>query len=181
MLQAFDDLVTSTPELIAAQRAMTSRVITAIATTLGDDLRLDPRDPEPQIVAHALMGLWELREASMSRHMDEGLAGPDLQAAVQGDVARAARVLETGLWALHMVAQGRQIAGAARAMNDARREIAGAVREARDAWRAAKQAHLDTQRAERDTHREAERAERAERLAERRARSSDQRARRRIC
>ena len=179
MLRAFDDLVTSTPELVAAGRAMTSRIIGAIATELAQELELDPRDPEPQIVAHALMGLWELRESCMGRHIDDGLAGRALQEAVQGDVARAARVLETGLLALHVVGQGRQIAGAARAMNDARKEIAGAVRDARSAWRAMRAAQLERERAERDAHLEAQRAERAERQAERRARQASQRARRR--
>jgi AcrR family transcriptional regulator len=178
MLQAFDELVTSTPELVAAQRAMTSRIIAAIAETLAESLELDPRDPEPLIVAHALMGRWELREASMSRHMDEGLAGTELQTAVRDDVARAARVLETGLWGLHLVAQGRQIAGAARAMNDARREIAGAVRDARSAWRALRSAQMEKERSERDAQREAQRVERAERQAARRARDEKKRARR---
>jgi AcrR family transcriptional regulator len=166
MLQAFDELITSTPELVAAQRAMTSRIIAAIARVLAEDLEMDPREPEPQIVAHALMGLWELRESSMSRHMDEGLTGAELQRAVRDDVARAARVLETGLWALHLVAQGRQVVGAARALNDARREIAGAVRDARSAWRTMRNAQQERERAERE--------------AARRARQSDQRARRRI-
>ncbi len=179
MLRAFDELVTSTPELVAAGRAMTSRIITAIATQLAQELELDPRDPEPQIVAHALMGLWELRESSVGRRTEEGLAGAELQEAVRSDVARAARVLENGLLALHVVAQGRQIAGAARAMNDARREIAGAVRDARDAWRAMRSSQMDRERAERDAHLEAQRAERAERQAERRARQESQRARRR--
>ena len=179
MLSAFDDLVTSTPELVAAGRAMTSRIIGAIATQLAQELELDPRDPEPLIVAHSLMGLWEVRESCMSRRIDEGLAGEALQEAVRGDVARAARVLETGLLALHVVGQGRQIAGAARAMNDARKEIAGAVREARGAWRAMRAAQMERERAERDAHLEAQRAERAERQAERRARQASQRARRR--
>lgn len=179
MLRAFDDLVTSTPELVAAGRAMTSRIIGAIATQLAQELELDPRDPEPQIVAHALMGLWELRESCMSRRIEDGLTGPALQGAVQDDVARAARVLETGLLALHVVGQGRQIAGAARAMNEARKEIAGAVRDARDAWRSMRTAQLDRERAERDAHLEAQRAERAGRQAARRARQDAQGARRR--
>ena len=179
MLSAFDDLVTSTPELVAAGRAMTSRIIGAIASQLAQELELDPRDPEPLIVAHSLMGLWEVRESCMSRRIDEGLAGEALQEAVRGDVARAARVLETGLLALHVVGQGRQIAGAARAMNDARKEIAGAVREARGAWRAMRAAQMERERAERDAHLEAQREERAERQAERRARQASQRARRR--
>jgi AcrR family transcriptional regulator len=171
MLRAFDELVSSTPELVAAQRAMTSRIIAAVAQALGEELELDPRDPEPQIVAHALMGLWELRESSMSRHIEEGLSGPDLQRAVHEDIARAARVLETGLWALHLVAQGRQVADAARAMNDARRQIAGAVREARAAWRSLRSAQTEKERAERAAQRE----ERAERQAERRARQARRR------
>lgn len=171
MLRAFDELVSSTPELVAAARAMTSRIIAAIAGTLAAGLELDPRDPEPQIVAHALMGLWELRESSMSRHIDEGLTGAELRDAVRSDVARAARVLETGMWALHIVSQGRQIADTARALNEARREIAGAVRDARRAWRALRSAQMDKERAEREK-------QRVDRAAQR-ARQDVQRTRRR--
>jgi hypothetical protein len=57
-------------------------------------------------------------------------------------------VLETGLSALHLIAQGRQIAEAARAMDEARREIAGAVRRARQAWRAARTNARDASRRE---------------------------------
>jgi AcrR family transcriptional regulator len=168
MLRAFDELTTSTPELVAAGRAMTSRIISAIAETLAEGLELDPRDPEPQIMAHALMGLWELREGSMRRRIDEGLTDPELQAAVRSDVARAARVLETGLWALQIVSQGRQLADTARALNDARREIAGAVRDARAAWRSLRGAQLAKERAERAEHRTARRARDENRRARRR-------------
>jgi len=64
MLRAFDELVTSTPALVAAARAMTSRIIAAVAEALAEELRLDPRDPEPQLVARALMALWETRAGS---------------------------------------------------------------------------------------------------------------------
>jgi len=164
MLRAFDELVTSTPALVAAARAMTSRIIAAVAEALAEELRLDPRDPEPQLVARALMALWETREASMSRRIDEGLAGTELREAVQADVARAARVLETGLWALHLIAQGRQVAEAARSMDDARREIAGAVRKARQAWRAARS---ETRDAKQRARREVQQARRDARRSER--------------
>jgi AcrR family transcriptional regulator len=150
MLRAFDELITATPALVAAQRAMTNRIIAAIAQALAEDLELDPRDPEPQVVAHAIVALWETRETSMSRHLDEGLSGAEWTEAVQADAERAARLLETGLWAFNIYTQGRrtkrQIADAVRAMDDARSQIADAMRQAREAWRAAKGVRQDTRR-----------------------------------
>lgn len=171
MMQAFDDLITSTPALVAAHRAMTKRLIAAIAATLADEMELDPRDPEPQVVANALMGLWETSETSFSRHIDAGLSGAELAVAVHADVARAARVLETGLWAFNLVGQGRrtkdQLAEGARALDDARRQIAQAMRDAREAWRGAKQAHDAGQREAQQAAREGARAQREEAKAER--------------
>jgi AcrR family transcriptional regulator len=160
MIQAFDDLLNTTPALVAAQRGMTKRIVLAVAETLAEGYELDPRDPEPQIVAHALMGLWETREASLTRHIDEGLWGEALTAAVTEDVNRASRLLETGLWAFNHVTQTqrtkRQLADAASSLDDARKQIAEAMRQAREAWRTAREAgrpgdHQGT----RDEHREA--------------------------
>jgi AcrR family transcriptional regulator len=171
MMRAFADLLTSTPSLVAAQRAMTKRIIAAIALTLAEEMELDPRDPEPQIVAHALMGLWETSETSFGRHVEEGLAGPALAAAVHAEVERAARVLETGLWAFNLVGQTRrtkdQLAEGARALDDARRQIAQAMRDARDAWRSAKRAHDAGQREAKQAAHEEARARRADVQAER--------------
>jgi hypothetical protein len=47
-------------------------------------------DPEPQIAAAALLGLWRVQYASLRRHPDR----PDL---VRADVRRAAAVLRDGL------------------------------------------------------------------------------------
>jgi len=120
------------------------RLVRAAAQTLAEGLELDPRDPEPQIVAHALLGMWEARETSLTRHIEDGLHGQALNDAVEEDQRRAARLLETGLWAFNVFAQGkrttRQAADAVNAMDEARRQIAEAMRQAREAWRQAKEA-----------------------------------------
>ena len=145
MLQAFEQLLADTPALVAARRAMTNRIVTAVAETLAEGLELDPQDPEPQIVARSLIGLWEVNETSMSRHLEDGLSGQALSDAVSDDTARAARLLETGLWAFNVFAQGkrtkRQMADAARSLDDARRQVAEAMRQARAAWLSASAAH----------------------------------------
>jgi hypothetical protein len=61
-------------------------------------LRAD--DPEPQIAAAALLGLWRIQAQSLSRHLD-GTRPPDrVRAAVAADVRRAAALIEAGLGAL---------------------------------------------------------------------------------
>ena len=59
--------------------------------------RLAADDPEPQITATALLGLWRIQFLSLSRHLDGTRTATQVHEAVTGDVLRAARLIRAGL------------------------------------------------------------------------------------
>jgi hypothetical protein len=59
---------------------------------------VDPDDPEPQIAASAVLGLWRVQFGSMARHAIGDHTVIELRDAVIADVRRAAHLIETGLW-----------------------------------------------------------------------------------
>jgi hypothetical protein len=73
------------------------------------------------------------------RHVEEGLRGSELRDAVNGDLARAARLLETGLWSFNVLAHGaggrRQLSEAASAAEHGGKQVVSALRRAREGWR----------------------------------------------
>jgi AcrR family transcriptional regulator len=54
-------------------------------------------DPEPQIAAAALLGLWRIQFQSLSRYLDGSRTPAQVHQAVTADVRRAAQLIETGL------------------------------------------------------------------------------------
>ncbi len=64
-----------------------------LATRTG----LRPDDPEPQIVAATLIGLWRLQFRSLRTHLCPGRSLADAIDAVTAEVRRAARLVEEGL------------------------------------------------------------------------------------
>ena len=54
-------------------------------------------DPEPQIAARALLGLWHVQADSLGKHLDGSLAPARIHELVTADVRRAARLIEAGL------------------------------------------------------------------------------------
>ena len=54
-------------------------------------------DPEPQIAARALLGLWHVQAESLRKHLASSPAPPRIRELVSADVRRAARLIETGL------------------------------------------------------------------------------------
>jgi len=93
----FGALMRSTPSLRAHQRDTTDRLVAAAAETLAKRAGLSPDDPEPQIAATALLGLWPVQFQSLRRHLDGTRAPGQIHQAVTGDVERAARLIDTGL------------------------------------------------------------------------------------
>jgi hypothetical protein len=87
--------------------------------------------------ARALVGLVEVATESRVRRIREGLRGEALQRAVDEDLERAARLLETGLWSFNLPRSRRakqQAVEAARAAEEARDQVLRALRQARAAW-----------------------------------------------
>jgi len=168
---AFADMLRGTPSLRAAWLELHERLTAVAAEELAAWAAIDPRDPEPVIAAHALVGLQGLVFDARVRHVRDGLRGDALHAAVSADLDRAARVLEVGLRSFDLLSRARrtraQIAEAARAAAAAQAQVRAALREARSAWEhvrgerpdppAARRSALELQRAAREAARSARR------------------------
>jgi AcrR family transcriptional regulator len=96
-MKRFGDLIRETPSLRAYQSDMMDQFVTVAADILAARAQLSPDDPEPQIAARALLGLWHVQAASLRRHLDASRTPVQVHDAVAADVRRAARVIEPGL------------------------------------------------------------------------------------
>jgi AcrR family transcriptional regulator len=96
-VQRFEAMVQDTPALRAHHRNMLQQMTTAACEVLARRAGLDPRDPEPQIAAAALLGLWSVQVNSSRKYLDGRRSPARVRHAVTADVRRAADLLETGL------------------------------------------------------------------------------------
>ncbi|MFF7476931.1 TetR family transcriptional regulator [Streptomyces sp. NPDC008092] len=99
-IRRFGELTRSTPALRAYHRDMTDRLIGVAAEALAHRTGMSPDDPEPQIAATALLGLWPIQFRSLGRHLKDVRAPEQVHERVTADVRRAARLIETGLASL---------------------------------------------------------------------------------
>jgi AcrR family transcriptional regulator len=95
--QKFGDLIRNTPSLRAYQSDTADRFVDIAADVLATRTGLRPDDPEPQIVAATLLGLWRLQFRALRTHLRPGHPLPDAIDAVTQEVRRAARLVEEGL------------------------------------------------------------------------------------
>lgn len=139
LFRRFAEMFERTPSLRAALRDMMERLAETAARAMAERAGVDPRDPEPQIAAHALLGLWRVQFQAMERYGDGSLAVHEVRAQVLAEVQRAARLIDTGLWSFGLAVQGRngrdQLKAAAEAANEARKQVMTAIKQAREAWR----------------------------------------------
>jgi AcrR family transcriptional regulator len=96
-IQRFGQLIHLTPSLRAYQNDMMSRFTEVAAGILADRARVSPDDPEPQIAAIALLGLWRVQFIALARYNDGTRTPAQLHAAVTADVRRAAQLIDSGL------------------------------------------------------------------------------------
>jgi hypothetical protein len=82
---------------------MTRRIVATAAEILARRAGVDPDEPEPQIAADALVGLWRVYFHALRRHSTGSLSPADLRDRVLTDVRRAARLIDTGLWSFGLV------------------------------------------------------------------------------
>jgi AcrR family transcriptional regulator len=148
LLERFLDLVESTPSLRAAQRDMIDRLVQVAAEAMADRAGVSPDDPEPQIAAVAILGLWRIQHQAV-RLCSSGLRSFDeVREEVQSEVARAARLIDSGLWTFEAMVQGRntreQMKAAADAAQSAGRQVAAALRQARNVWRQIQMEHRES-------------------------------------
>lgn len=156
-MPAFISMVEETPALRAAWLELHDRLAKVARDELAAQAGVDPRDPEPIAAGRALAGLAEVAVQSRVRHIREGLRGAQLSDAVNGDLERAARLLETGLWSFSLLALGarakRQARDVAESAEVTRAEVVKAMEQARAAFKqvgrqgraAIKQAKADVQ------------------------------------
>ena len=96
-MRRFGELIWSTPALRSHQHDASGRLIALAAELLAARAGMAPEDPEPQIAAMGLAGLWHVQAQSLRRHL-AGTGSPgEIREAVDADVRRAARLLDTGL------------------------------------------------------------------------------------
>jgi AcrR family transcriptional regulator len=142
LIRRFGDLVERTPALRAAQQDMTARMVQVAAQAMAARAGVNPEDPEPQVAANAIVGLWRVQFRSMHRHAEGSGSPAHLRDAVVADVRRAARLIDTGLWSFGVAVQGaggnEQLRLAAESANEARKQVLTAIRQARLAWRQVK-------------------------------------------
>jgi len=93
----FGDLIRSTPSLRAHQCEMTDRLTATAAEVLAARAGLGREDPEPQIAATALLGLWRIQSQALRKHLASDRTPAQLHEAVSAEVHRAARLIDTGL------------------------------------------------------------------------------------
>src|SRR5215510_232105 len=96
-IQRFGDLIRATPSLRAYQADMMDQFVSVAAEILAVRAGMSAGDPEPQIAARALLGLWHVQAESLRQHLDGSPAPARIHEVVSADVRRAARLIETGL------------------------------------------------------------------------------------
>jgi AcrR family transcriptional regulator len=89
----FGDLIRATPSLRAYQSDMMDQFVSVAAEILAARAGMRADDPEPQIAARALLGLWHVQAESLRKHLDSDR----VHELVTADVRRAARLIEKGL------------------------------------------------------------------------------------
>jgi AcrR family transcriptional regulator len=166
----FSEMVASTPSLHAAWLELHARLVEVATRALAEHAEVDPRDPEPMIAARAIVGLLEVEYASRIRHIEAGLRGAELRAAVNADLERAARMLDTGLWSFGLLTQGartrQQLRDAASAAEEARTQVVDALKHARTAWQELRQSEQEDRRRHDREQRTSERERRKREHAE---------------
>jgi AcrR family transcriptional regulator len=139
LLPLFARMIASTPSLRAAWLELSDRLVQVATEELAALAEVDPRDPEPMIAARAIGALHELSFSSRIRHVEDGLRGRALRDAVLGDLQRAAKLLDAGLWSFSLLTHGartrQQLREAAATAEEAREQVFAALRQARTAWR----------------------------------------------
>jgi AcrR family transcriptional regulator len=132
-------LIDNTPALSAAWHGMLERLTDVAATELAERAGVDPDDPEPQLAAVIILGLWRTQFRAMVRHADRSRDVSEVRAAVLDDIRRAASVAAGGLSAFNLVIRTQstksQLLEAAEAADQARKQLVAAVKQARSAWR----------------------------------------------
>ncbi len=97
MIHRFNELVDSVPSLRSYHRDMMDRLVDATADAVADSLGAAVDDPEVQIAATSLIGLFRVQLRAIRRLADGTTQPQELQQRVRSEVRRAATVINRGL------------------------------------------------------------------------------------
>ena len=97
MIRQFGVLIQATPSLRAYRSDMMDQFVAVAAEILAGRAGMSPDDPEPQIAATALLGLWRIQFQALSRYLDGTRTPAQVHQAVSAEVHRAAQLIDTGL------------------------------------------------------------------------------------
>ncbi len=97
MIQRFGTLIRATPSLRAHQSDMMNQFVAVAAAILAGRAGMSADDPEPQIAATALLGLWHIQSQGLRKYLDGTRTPAQVHQAVTANVHRAARLIDTGL------------------------------------------------------------------------------------
>ena len=97
MIRRFGALIQATPSLRAYQSDMMDQFTGVAAAILAERAAMSADDPEPQMAAVALLGLWRIQFQSLSKYLDGTRTPAQVYEAVTADVHRAAQLIDTGL------------------------------------------------------------------------------------
>lgn len=141
-IEEFSAMVRETPALRAAWSEHRHQMVAALTQVLAAELQVEETTPEPLTAARALVGLVELLYDARLRHASAGLGPLHVQEQVNADIDRGARLLETGMWSLQLMVEGRrskdQIREAAVVAEHARQQVLTALRSAKRSWKVAR-------------------------------------------
>lgn len=138
VIRQFSELIERTPALQAGMQGMNDRLQNVTATALAERAGVDPNDPEPQMAAAILMGLWRIQFVAMRKFADGTRDFAEVRDLILDELRRAARVADSGLSSFNLVVQDagtkQQLREAADAANEARKQVVAAMKQAREAW-----------------------------------------------
>jgi AcrR family transcriptional regulator len=96
-IRRFGTLIGQTPALRAHQSDMMDQFTGVAAGILASRAGLNAGDPEPQIAAAALLGLWRIQYQALPGYLDGTRTPAQVHQAVTADVRRAAGLVAAGL------------------------------------------------------------------------------------
>ena len=96
-VRLFGRLIATTPALRAYQNDTMNQLVMTTAGLLASRAGLSADDPEPQIAASALIGLWGVHFTALGKYLDGARPAAAVYVAVTADVESAAQLIRGGL------------------------------------------------------------------------------------
>jgi AcrR family transcriptional regulator len=96
-VRRFGELIATTPALRAYHNDTVNDLVMTTSGLLASRAGLAADDPEPQIAATALLGLWGVHFTALRKYLDGARTPAAVYEAVTADVDAAAQLIRTGL------------------------------------------------------------------------------------